>query len=55
VNVVDSSGWLEYFAGARHARMCEPVLEDLDSLIVPAVRALEELEPLASGFPACAA
>ncbi len=41
MNVVDSSGWLEYFAGGRHARTFEPVLEELESLIVPAVSVYE--------------
>ena len=37
MNVVDSSGWLEYFSGGRHARSFEPPLEDFESLVVPAV------------------
>lgn len=41
MNVVDSSGWLEHFAGGRHARVFEPALEDLESLIVPAVTVYE--------------
>jgi predicted nucleic acid-binding protein len=46
VNVVDSSGWLEYFVGGRHARTFEPVLEDIDSLIVPAVSVYEVFKVL---------
>jgi predicted nucleic acid-binding protein len=46
VNVVDSSGWLEYFAGGRHARAFEPVLEDLESLLVPAVSIYEVFKVL---------
>ena len=46
MNVVDSSGWLEYFAGGRHARAFEPVLEDLESLIVPAVSVYEVFKVL---------
>jgi predicted nucleic acid-binding protein len=46
VNVVDSSGWLEYFAGGRHARTFEPALEDLESLIVPAVSVYEVFKVL---------
>lgn len=34
MNVVDSSGWLDYFVGGRHARTLEPVLEDIESLLV---------------------
>ena len=46
MNVVDSSGWLEYFAGGRHAHTFEPVLEDIDSLIVPAVSVYEVFKVL---------
>lgn len=46
MNVVDSSGWLEYFAGGRHARTFEPALEDLESLIVPAVSVYEVFKVL---------
>ena len=46
MNVVDSSGWLEYFAGGRYARSFEPVLEDIDALIVPAVSVYEVFKVL---------
>lgn len=46
MNVVDSSGWLEYFAGGRHARVFEPALEDLESLLVPAVSVYEVFKVL---------
>lgn len=46
MNVVDSSGWLEYFAGGRHARSFEPALEDVDSLVVPAVSVYEVFKVL---------
>ena len=34
-NVVDSSGWLEYFADTKRARLFAPAIEDLDHLVVP--------------------
>lgn len=37
MNVVDSSGWLEYFAGSKNAKNFAKVIEDLDSLLVPSV------------------
>lgn len=37
MNVVDSSGWLEYFAGGANASTFAPVLEEADSLVVPTV------------------
>lgn len=46
MNVVDSSGWLEYFAGGRQARVFEPALEDIDSLVVPAVSVYEVFKVL---------
>lgn len=36
-NVVDSSGWLEYFAGTPRARLFAPAIEAPDRLIVPVV------------------
>ena len=35
LNVVDSSGWLEYFAGSARARLFAPAIEAPDRLIVP--------------------
>ncbi len=46
MNVVDSSGWLEYFAGGRHARALEPALEDIESLVVPTVSVYEVFKVL---------
>jgi predicted nucleic acid-binding protein len=34
-NVVDSSGWLEYFAGSARARLFAPAIEAPDRLLVP--------------------
>lgn len=35
--VVDSSGWLEYFAGGPNARHFAPVIRDTANLLVPAI------------------
>jgi hypothetical protein len=35
VNVVDSSGWLEYFVNGPGADHFAPAIEDLDALLVP--------------------
>jgi len=40
-NVVDSSGWLEYFAGSRAAAFFAPAIEDIARLIVPSITILE--------------
>jgi toxin FitB len=41
VNVVDSSGWLEYFAAGPNAGFFAPVLEATSELIVPVVSVYE--------------
>lgn len=41
MNVVDSCGWLEYFADAPNADFFAPAIEDVASLIVPAVSLFE--------------
>ncbi len=35
LNVVDSSGWIEYFTGGRNAGFFAPAIRDLAILIVP--------------------
>jgi predicted nucleic acid-binding protein len=35
VNVVDSSGWLEYFADTPRAKLFAPAIEDTSRLLVP--------------------
>ena len=37
MNVVDSSGWLEYFAGSDRANLFAPVIENPGKLIVPSI------------------
>ena len=37
MNIVDSSGWLEYFANGPNAGQFLPPLRDTESLVVPAV------------------
>jgi predicted nucleic acid-binding protein len=41
VNVVDSSGWLEYFADGPNAGDFAPPLEDRTALIVPSISIYE--------------
>ena len=40
-NVVDSSGWLEYFADAPNAEFFASAIEDPDNLLVPSMSILE--------------
>ena len=37
MNVVDSSGWLEYFADAEQADCFAPAIEDTEHLLVPVI------------------
>ena len=37
MNVVDSSGWLEYFAEGQNADFFAPALEDTEHLLVPVI------------------
>lgn len=41
MNLVDSCGWLEYFADSPYAEFYASGIEDIDSLIVPTVCILE--------------
>ena len=40
-NIVDSSGWLEYFADASNADFFAPAIENVKALIVPSVSIFE--------------
>ena len=37
MNVVDSSGWLEYFARGENAHFFAPTIQETDSLVVPTI------------------
>ena len=37
MNVIDSSGWLEYFIGGKNADFFAPVIEDTKNVIVSAI------------------
>jgi toxin FitB len=41
VNVIDSSGWLEYFSNGSNAAFFANAIEDFDSLIVPSITIYE--------------
>jgi predicted nucleic acid-binding protein len=46
VNVVDSSGWLEYFADSKNAENFAEPIQDLKNLIVPSLSILEVFKRL---------
>jgi toxin FitB len=41
MNVIDSSGWLEYFIGGKNASFFAPAIEDAANMIVPTVSIFE--------------
>ena len=41
MNLVDSSGWLEYFADTPNAKFFAAAIEDVDALVVPTICLLE--------------
>lgn len=41
MNLVDSSGWLEYFADGKNAKFFSPAIEDTDTLIVSVINLYE--------------
>ncbi len=41
MNVIDSSGWLEYFADGPNADFFAPAIQDLEHLIVPSLTVYE--------------
>jgi toxin FitB len=41
MNVVDSSGWLEYFANGPNADFFAPAVQDTSNLIVPSITIFE--------------
>jgi len=41
MNIVDSSGWLEYFSGGPHSKYFSAPLNDTASLIVPVISIYE--------------
>ncbi|MFW5871442.1 MAG: type II toxin-antitoxin system VapC family toxin [Verrucomicrobiota bacterium] len=46
MNIVDSSGWLEYFAEGKNASRFVAPLKDIETLIVPAVSIYEVFKVL---------
>ena len=47
MNVVDSSGWVEYFANGTNAKFFTPPVQDLDNLLVPSICLYEVFKRLA--------
>jgi predicted nucleic acid-binding protein len=41
MNVIDSSGWLEYFIGGENASFFAPVIQDVANVVVPTISIFE--------------
>lgn len=41
MNVIDSSGWLEYFISGENASFFSPVIQDVENVVVPTVSIFE--------------
>jgi predicted nucleic acid-binding protein len=41
MNLVDSSGWMEYLSGGKQAAIFEPIIENTDELIVSVINKYE--------------
>ena len=47
MNLVDSSGWLEYFAGGPNTRFFATPLKKVDELVVPTISIYEVFKSVA--------
>jgi predicted nucleic acid-binding protein len=47
MNLVDSCGWLEYFANGPNANFFAPAIEDVRTLIVPSIALFEVFKRIA--------
>lgn len=41
MNVIDSSGWLEYFIGGENASFFAPIIQDVANVVVPTISIFE--------------
>lgn len=46
MNIVDSSCWLEFFAGSDTGEAVAPIIEDIEALIVPSITLYEVFKKL---------
>ena len=50
MNIVDSSGWLEYFASGPNTDFFSDPIEDLDELLVPTLSLYEVFKKILQEF-----
>ena len=51
MNVVDSSGWIEFFKAGANGPIFKPVIEDRNALLVPTIALFEVHKVLARSLP----
>ena len=54
MNVVDSSGWIEFFTAGASGLFFKPVIEQRDQLLVPVITIYEVHKVLSSKLPSAA-
>jgi hypothetical protein len=52
MNVVDSSGWIEFFLASANGLYFKPVIEDTRHLLVPVIARYEVHKRLSRSLPA---
>ena len=52
MNVVDSSGWIEFFFAGKNGPVFKPVIEQRDQLLVPVITIYEVYKILSRKLPA---
>ena len=52
MNVVDSSGWIEFFTAGKNGPVFKPVIEQRDQLLVPVITIYEVHKVLSCKLPA---
>lgn len=52
MNVVDSSGWIEFFKAGANGPVFKPVIEDRHALLVPTIALFEVHKVLSRSLPA---
>ncbi|MBP1692533.1 MAG: twitching motility protein PilT [Chloroflexi bacterium] len=50
MNVVDTSGWLEYFSAGANADFFAPAIEDSETLVVPVICVYEVFKKVLQGM-----
>ena len=46
MNIIDSSGWMEYFAEGENAAFFAPAIEDIENLLIPVICIYEVFKQL---------